>query len=141
MKDLQIEMGWREAQLFQKAKISWTLEGDLNSRFFHKWINCRYKHNEIEGIQVDGSWIDSVQGVKLAIYNHFKSHFNSSQVSRPTLSSSLFSRKLEQSDNYFLTALFSEDEVKEAIWGVDSNSSPGPDGFTFAFFKLGSSKG
>lgn len=101
MKNLQMEMGWREAQLFQKARIKWNLEGDLNSRFFHKWINCRLKHNAIEGILVNDSWINSVQGVKSAIYNHFKSHFDSPQSPQPFLSPSLFTRKLDQTDNIF----------------------------------------
>lgn len=136
MTDLLKEMGWREAQLFQKARIKWTLEGDLNSRFFHKWINSRTKHNEIDGIRVNGSWIDSVQEVKLAIYNHFRSHFDSPQASRPSLDPGIFPRKLDSSDNSFLTAPFSEEEIKQAIWSVDSNCSPGPDGFSFGFFKF-----
>lgn len=100
MHDLLVEMGWREAQLFQKARIKWTLEGDLNSRFFHKWINLRFKHNEIDGIWANGLWVDSVQGVKQTIFNHFKAHFDSPQVIRPTLHLSLLPRRLDSAKHF-----------------------------------------
>lgn len=32
-------------------------------------------------------------------------------------------------------ARFSAEEIKKAIWGFDSNKSPGPDGYSFAFIK------
>lgn len=69
--ELMTEMGWREAQLFQKSRIKWTLEGDLNSSFFHKWINARNKKAEISGIWVQGRWVESINEVKAAIFNHF----------------------------------------------------------------------
>lgn len=37
--------------------------------------------------------------------------------------------------NEALEAYFTEEEVKAAVWGCDSNKSPGPDGFTFDFIK------
>lgn len=135
MNDQVRESSWREAQLFQKARIRWTLDGDLNSHFFHKWINYRNKSNGIDGIRVNGSWLDSVQEAKSAIFHHFSSHFDSIRIIRPKLGPDMFLRKLGEPDNSFLTAEFSEDEIKAAIWSVDSNSSPGPDGYTFGFFK------
>lgn len=47
----------------------------------------------------------------------------------------LVGNKLEECDNIFLEVTFTEVEVRAAIWACASNKSPGPDGFTFAFFK------
>lgn len=135
MSEIFNESSWKEAQLFQKARIKWALEGDLNSRFFHKWINSRTKLNTIDGVKVHGSWIDSVPEVKEAIHNHFRDHFSTLSDSRLCFGDSLFSRKLEDADNSYLASEFTEIEIKDAIWSVDSNSSPVPDGFTFGFFK------
>lgn len=35
----------------------------------------------------------------------------------------------------FCLGVFTEQEIKNAIWSCDSNGSPGPDGFTFGFSK------
>ena len=40
---------------------------------------------------------------------------------------------MDQSDE--LEMEFSKEEIKEAVWGCGSDKSPGPDGFTFDFFK------
>lgn len=39
------------------------------------------------------------------------------------------------SGKFGLTAKFSEEEIRSAIWSIDSNGRPGPDGFTFGFYK------
>lgn len=135
MNDLIKESSWKEAQLLQKSRIKWITEGDVNSQFFHKWISCRVKKNEISGIWIDGSWVDSVNGVKDGICNHFKNHFDSVNFKRPILPESLFEKKLQLADNSFLTMPFSEEKIKHAIWNVDLNGSPGPDGFSFGFFR------
>ncbi|KAL8548723.1 hypothetical protein ACS0TY_007835 [Phlomoides rotata] len=30
---------WKENLMFQKAKVKWLLEGDVNSGYFHGWVN------------------------------------------------------------------------------------------------------
>lgn len=62
--------------LYQKAKASLILEGDANFKFLHRWINKRNKCNEINGIDVNNLWVDSVHGVRYGIFQHFKDHFS-----------------------------------------------------------------
>lgn len=95
----------------------------------------RTKRNELLRIQINGTWVDSVDGVKSEIFFHFKNHFDSAHSPRPTLHSSLFLKKLSAADNCFLTMPFMEEEIKKVVWDIDSNCNPGPDGFTFGFFK------
>lgn len=70
MAEIMKESSWREAQLYLKARIKWITEGDLNSRFFHNWINMRYKRNELQGIWSNGTLFDSVRDVKSEIFRH-----------------------------------------------------------------------
>ncbi|KAL8473811.1 hypothetical protein ACS0TY_030606 [Phlomoides rotata] len=70
--DLIMETSWRESQLLQKSKLKWLKEGDVNSNFFHNWVKRRYKRNEIMGLWNNNSWVESVQGVKQLVYEHFK---------------------------------------------------------------------
>ncbi|KAL8508001.1 hypothetical protein ACS0TY_018527 [Phlomoides rotata] len=68
---------WKEEVMYLKVKIRWNNEGDINSKFFHGWINKKNKANGLEGLLIDDTWIESVVGVKGAVYNHFKEHFSS----------------------------------------------------------------
>nr|GEX24399.1 RNA-directed DNA polymerase, eukaryota [Tanacetum cinerariifolium] len=40
----------------QKAKVTWAIEGDENSKFFHGIINKKRSQLAIRGIFVDGTW-------------------------------------------------------------------------------------
>ncbi|KAL8513843.1 hypothetical protein ACS0TY_013093 [Phlomoides rotata] len=135
MDDLAKDLQTLDSQLFQKARIKWIVEGDANTRFFHNIINRNYKMNEITGLSDGASWVDSLQGVKKLVFNHFRSYFSWSSSYRARLDPLLFSKKIGVLENIFLEAPFTMDEVKDAIWNCESSSSPGPDGFSFGFYK------
>ncbi|KAL8525273.1 hypothetical protein ACS0TY_014776 [Phlomoides rotata] len=72
---------WRKRRLLKGinywVKLRWIKEGGVNSKFFHGWINKKNKVNGTEGLLVDNTWIESVDGVKEAVYNHFRKHSSS----------------------------------------------------------------
>ncbi|KAL8543610.1 hypothetical protein ACS0TY_004253 [Phlomoides rotata] len=75
--ELRRNMVWKESFLFQKAKAKWIKEGDVNSSFFHGWINKRIKLNGIEGLLVDNVWVESREGIRKEVFTHFQNHFRS----------------------------------------------------------------
>ncbi|KAL8506456.1 hypothetical protein ACS0TY_017376 [Phlomoides rotata] len=62
--ELRRNLIWKESFLFQKAKAKWIKEGDVNSSFFHDWINKRVKLNGIDGLLVNNAWVDSKEGIR-----------------------------------------------------------------------------
>ncbi|KAL8501606.1 hypothetical protein ACS0TY_020933 [Phlomoides rotata] len=74
--ELKRNMIWNDKFLFQKARSKWLNEGDVNSKFFHRWINKRIKTNGIEGLFVNEEWVESKEGVRSAIFSHFRSHYS-----------------------------------------------------------------
>ncbi|GJV45389.1 RNA-directed DNA polymerase, eukaryota [Tanacetum coccineum] len=122
------------SELYQKAKIRWSIEGDKNSKYFHGIINKMRSQLAIRGVLVNGDWISDPTTVKNEFLCHFQKQFSPPQPSRicfdyifPTRLSSGLVEDLERDVSY--------DEVKAAVWDCDTNKSPGPDGFSFEFYR------
>ncbi|GKC71861.1 RNA-directed DNA polymerase, eukaryota, partial [Tanacetum coccineum] len=120
--------------LIQKAKIRWAIEGDENSKFFHGIINKKRSQLAIRGILVNGDWIDDPHMVKHEFHSHFAKRseapvFDSMSFEHP-FPNRLISDQIED-----LERCVSYEEIKRAVWDCGTNKSPGPDGFTFDFFR------
>jgi hypothetical protein len=119
---------------WQKSRMHWLQEGDANSKFFHKAMSSRRRHNAINMVHVGGINVEGVQNIRAAVYNHFSTHFQPLCAARPCLDGQHF-RKLSYGEAGNLTKPFSLEEVKQALWDCDSFKSPGPDGISFDFIK------
>lgn len=75
-----------------------------------------------------------VQPVRLAVFSHFASHFQSLNMQRLMIDDLQFNG-LSYADGGGLTKPFSMEEVKAVIWDCDSFKSLGPDGINFGFIK------
>jgi len=53
---------------------------------------------------------------------------------RPLLDGIEF-QSLDQQHNDTLSGRFTEEEIREAVWGCGGEKSPGPDGINFKFIK------
>nr|GEU33284.1 hypothetical protein [Tanacetum cinerariifolium] len=118
----------------QKAKIKWVVEGDENSKNFHGIVNRKRASLAVKGIMVDGDWVDDPSRVK----NEFRDHFNSRFQDPGTCHGKLnftFPNRLTSDQETELENPISKDEIRDAVWGCGENISPGPDGFTFEFFR------
>ncbi|GKB49658.1 RNA-directed DNA polymerase, eukaryota, partial [Tanacetum coccineum] len=118
----------------QKAKVQWAIEGDENSRFFHGVINRKRANLAIRGVMVDGEWVDDPSRIKEAFRTHFATCFQSPNVNRSRLAFE-FPKTLNPEQVSELESPISKDEIRKAVWACGENKSPGPDGFTFEFFR------
>ncbi|GJV83166.1 RNA-directed DNA polymerase, eukaryota, reverse transcriptase zinc-binding domain protein [Tanacetum coccineum] len=118
----------------QKAKIKWDIEADENSKFFHAIVNQKRRYLSIQGIKVDGIWIDDPSSIKGAFHSFFEKKFQNIDVVK-IVNRSPFYKSLTPEQNTLLTSTILETDIKDAIWDCGSDKSPGPDGFTFAFYK------
>ncbi|GJS67185.1 RNA-directed DNA polymerase, eukaryota [Tanacetum coccineum] len=120
--------------LAQKAKIKWAIEGDENTNFFHGIINKRRSQLAIRGVLVDGDWITDPLSVKDVFKEHFASRFKQPDGGRLKINFP-FPNRLSHDQLVDLEKDVSRVEIRNAVWGCGENKSPGPDGFTFEFFK------
>nr|GEV38291.1 nucleotide-binding alpha-beta plait domain-containing protein [Tanacetum cinerariifolium] len=121
-------------KIAQKAKIKWAVEGDENLRFFHGMLNKRQNTLNIRGVLVDGIWMDSPNKVKNEFLDHFKKWFCTPGERGASLLTE-FPKQLNVDQQKELECEVSNKEIKRAVWECGTDKAPGPDGFTFGFFR------
>ncbi|GJX19405.1 RNA-directed DNA polymerase, eukaryota [Tanacetum coccineum] len=121
-------------EYIQKSKIKWAIEGDENSKFFHGIINKKRSQLAIRGVFVDGIWCTNPSEVKMAFFKHFEGRFKKPGNHRIRINFP-FSKRLSDVQAADLDCDVSRDEIKAAVWSCGENKSPGPDGFSFEFFR------
>lgn len=58
------ELHIRESLLAQKSRVSWIVEGDSNTRFFHTCIKGNSRKTQLLKLKVGDRWIEDVHGIK-----------------------------------------------------------------------------
>ncbi|KAL0740389.1 hypothetical protein Bca4012_081902 [Brassica carinata] len=132
--------GIEEAFFKQKSRIKWLQLGDQNTLFFMKVAAARYSYNAIRSLLLPNGMLitDPDQICKIAV-DHFMNILSPPVL--PQLSSSILwfqellpfrcSQHQQESMANFPTAL----EISSMVLKLNPNKSPGPDGYTSAFFK------
>nr|GEX09628.1 RNA-directed DNA polymerase, eukaryota, reverse transcriptase zinc-binding domain protein [Tanacetum cinerariifolium] len=118
----------------QKAKIKCSTEGDENSQFFHRVLNKKRNQLNICGIMVDGVWTEKPNTVKHEFLQHFRRRFDKPTVSRAYVNMS-YPKSITIDQQIDLERDVYKEELTRAVWDYGTDKSPGPDGFTFGFYR------
>lgn len=124
------EMFWR-----QKSRDKWLVFGDRSSKFFYGSVKTNRSRNHIMKLKnkVDQEqWSDGAKA-EVAI-EYFTELFKSSNPSSYDPAFESFSPKVSEVMNSNLVGRVSKDEIREAVFSINADSAPGPDGMTGAFF-------
>ncbi|GKV32839.1 hypothetical protein SLEP1_g41408 [Rubroshorea leprosula] len=132
--DLWKNLRIKERMWQQKSRKLWLKEGDANKKFFHRCVKGRRRRNEISSVQINGKQHTEVEEIKEEVAKYFQEMFAEEKWKRPKLDGISF-KQITKADNELLTAAFSEQEIKEAIWNCDSSKAPSPNEFNFKFIK------
>lgn len=133
--ELLRDLIWQEKLLFQKFKSQWRRDDNVNSSYFHRWINRRYKIIEITRLFFDDIWTKSVDEVKTGVFQYFEDHYKEKFPLASHCRMTYFPTSSGDSKINLHIASFTESEIKQALWSCDSGKSLGPGGFSFDFFK------
>nr|GEU75037.1 hypothetical protein [Tanacetum cinerariifolium] len=135
-KEYMTTMEDEEKLLYQKSKIKWLSLGDKNNSFFHRSLKGRYQRNMIENIQdVNGINFEGrevanqfvMQFQKFLGYNYDVKDINDYR--------SLFSNKINKDEALVMVKDVTSKEIKDTLFVIGDNKAPGPDGYSFVFFK------
>nr|GEV00971.1 RNA-directed DNA polymerase, eukaryota [Tanacetum cinerariifolium] len=124
----------KASEAAQKDKIKWSVEGDENLSFFHGMLNKNRNQLSIQGVMADGVWIENPDLVKDEFVQHFRSRFGKPTDIRAGIDMN-FPKDLSSVQKEELECDVSKEELKRVVWYCGMDKSPGPDGFTFRFFR------
>ncbi|GKG23253.1 hypothetical protein Tco_0391289 [Tanacetum coccineum] len=83
---------------------------------------------------VNGTWVDDPLQVKREFFEHFRGRFDNPSVNRACIDTPfVVSLSIDQKED--MERRISKEEVKRAVWDCGVDKSPGPDGFSFSFFR------
>ncbi|GJZ86688.1 RNA-directed DNA polymerase, eukaryota, reverse transcriptase zinc-binding domain protein [Tanacetum coccineum] len=109
-------------------------QADENSKFFHGIINKNRRGLAIKGIMKDGTWFTDPGEIKDIFQEFFVEKFKHFEGVNVTRRSDHY-KTLSPAQASLLEHPVSELEVYDAVRECGSEKSPGPDGFSFAFYK------
>ena len=124
-----------ERATMMKSKFTWAREGDANTKLFHNLMNGRRATNSIMKLErSNGDLITGEDDINQEIISFFSGLYSSSHSQFRGIDGIDWA-PIAPSEAANLIRPFEEEEVKKAVFDCDGNKSPGPDGFTLAFFK------
>nr|GEV67919.1 RNA-directed DNA polymerase, eukaryota, reverse transcriptase zinc-binding domain protein [Tanacetum cinerariifolium] len=107
---------------------------DENSSFFHGMLNKKRNQTNIRGIMVDDVWKDHPSDIKKEILLHFQNRFVK-PVERRAIIEMCYPRSLLNEQREEIKRKVTKEELKTAVWDCGTDKSPGPDGYTFGFYR------
>lgn len=135
-KELYRQNREEEEEQRQKSRCLWLKAGDKNTSFFHNNLKIRRARNQIDKITVEGKELSEQEEIKEVAHSHFKSlltadlqYMDSTDFLQPV------ECKMNAHQNSELDQDVSEEEITVAVFSMQSDKAPGPDGFTAAFYR------
>ncbi|CAI9094856.1 OLC1v1030665C4 [Oldenlandia corymbosa var. corymbosa] len=122
----------------QKAKEDWLISGDENTAFFHSKLRARHMKNKVWSLIDDnGNQIRDWKEIESHFIDYYKKLLGQSSP-RVKAESEVFDQGLRLSVEHQLQSLklVTTKEIKEAIWSMNANKSPCPDGYGAGFFEI-----
>jgi mannosylglycoprotein endo-beta-mannosidase len=127
-----------ELKWYKRAKVKTLLEGDANTRFFHLVANGKHQKQQNFKLEDDQGVVVGDDCLKSHITNYYKDLFGQPEASGVSLVENqvLDIPQISQEENESLIAAFTESEVRNAVFLMEHNKAPGPDGFPTEFYQV-----
>jgi hypothetical protein len=126
-----------EIKWYQRAKVKELLEGGSNTKYFQLIANGKHRKTRIFQLQHDERVIEGEEALSEYITNFYKELFAAPSGSSCTLDETrvVDINQVTVEENNLLIHPFTEEEVRDAIFQMEHNKAPGPDGFPTEFYQ------
>jgi hypothetical protein len=136
----ELEALWKlkEIKVRQRSRDRKIKEGDRNTTYFQAVANQRNRKKRISGLESSEGWIEDNDAMLKHAVSFYKNLFGEEEDSGVKLGREFWEEeeKVTVVENETLEAPFSEEEVREVVFGSYAEGAPGPDGFSFLFYQV-----
>ena len=101
--------------------------------FFHRTANAHRRRNYIKSISINDRKLKKEEEIKVGLVEAFQNLFSDLGGWSPSLPD-LEINEIRLEESARLEENFSEEEIWNALSGLNSDKAPGPDGFLIAFW-------
>lgn len=121
----------------QKSRIMWLKEGDNNTKYFHAYVAQRRKSNSIERLlNENGAVCESEEDLEEEIQHYYNNLFTSSSPHGWQEMLQGMPRSITSALNQLLTKPVEDTEIKRALFAMNPQKAPGPDGMSLIFSNI-----
>lgn len=125
-----------EAFWKQRSRLLWLQVGDRNSGFFHAATKNRKRANAFTVLEdTDGNMVYKEKDIAKTVVEYYKNLFMSEKGNCADTVRYALQPLITHEDNEGLIAIPMAAEIKEAIFAVNAEKAPGPDGFSASFYQ------
>jgi hypothetical protein len=126
-----------ESKWAQRAKVKHVQEGGNNTKYFHLIANGKHRRKKIFQLEQYEGTIVGEENLKVYITEFYNKLFGAPTQNFFSLDESEINDipQLTHQENEILIANFSEQEVYDAIFQMEKNKAPRPDGFPAEFYQ------
>lgn len=133
-----LEAAYKEEELYwrQRSRILWLQSGDRNTSYFHAATRGRRALNKFSVIEdADGKAVYKEPEIVQSITEYYSRIFTSQMSDSSLVVQDGISPMVTNKMNETLIALPSPLEVREALFSINPEKAPGPDGFSASFYQ------
>ncbi|CAN1238901.1 LINE-1 retrotransposable element ORF2 protein, partial [Linum grandiflorum] len=135
---LEQELRLEDSYWKTKARNQWLLQGDRNTKYFHRIASFNRNKMHIAKLKDDkGDVLTSEEDKQQLAINYFKRLF-SSDIPPDFFPGHLcpsLSKSVSNVQNAALIRPVTSQEIKQAVFSLGPNQAPGSDGFTSTFYR------
>ncbi|XP_074266650.1 uncharacterized protein LOC141589929 [Silene latifolia] len=127
----------RDSFLTQKAKIQWPIEGDLNTSYFYHVIKKRNMLNKVFQIEDHRGMVCTKEGSIQTTFLNYYQELLGTRTDIDCVNQAVVRRGICYSDEHWviLARPVTIAEVKQSIFSIPKNKSPGPNGYNSQFYR------
>ena len=122
----------------QRVKSNFLKFGDMNTKYYQSIAKIRNSKNITRNFtNKSGLVIEDENQIRDEITNELAERFisNKQTTNNNTYLPNLINRTITDSENLTLTRPFTDKEIKDTLFSMKEDKSPGPDGFPPEFYK------
>lgn len=119
----------------QRAKEFWLQDRDNNTKYFHNDVKRRRRNNIITRLKDSvGNWVTEQKDLEALVTQHYLNLFESKRGNMNVVLNCI-PHSITQEQNRLLMRKVNKEEVRLALFSMNPDKSPGPDGMSSGIYQ------